>query len=72
MTKGKIKKLIRDRGFGFIAAIDGREIFVHRSGFVEDQFDSIDEGTEVEFETEKTPKGPRAVNVRVAPPEEPE
>lgn len=65
MTKGKIKKLIRDRGFGFIAAIDGREIFFHRSGLVEGNFESIDEGAEVEFETEKTPKGPRAVNVKV-------
>lgn len=65
MTKGKIKKLIRDRGFGFIAAVDGREIFFHRSSLVEARFDTIDEGAEVEFETEKTPKGPRAVNVKV-------
>ncbi len=30
MAKGTIKKLIRDRGFGFISAEDGREIFFHR------------------------------------------
>lgn len=65
MTKGKVKKLIRDKGFGFIAAIDGREIFFHRSSLVGASFDAISEGTEVEFETEKTPKGPRAVNVKV-------
>jgi CspA family cold shock protein len=65
MTKGKVKKLIRDRGFGFIAAVDGREIFFHRSGVLNDRFDMVQEGAEVEFETEKTPKGPRAVNVKV-------
>ncbi|MBI2877107.1 MAG: cold shock domain-containing protein [Candidatus Tectomicrobia bacterium] len=65
MTKGKVKKVIRDKGFGFIAAIDGREIFFHRSSLVDANFDSISEGTEVEFDTEKTPKGPRAINVKV-------
>lgn len=63
--KGKIKKLIRDRGFGFIAAEDGKDVFFHRSALVGGDFDSLVEGTDVEFDLEMGPKGPGAVNVRV-------
>ena len=65
MQTGKIKKLIRDRGFGFISATDGREIFFHQNSLVDVTFDTLNEGQEVEFEIEKSPKGPRAVNVKV-------
>lgn len=64
-SKGTIKKLVRERGFGFIAAVDGREVFFHQSGLVAGGFDALTEGQEVEFETEKSPKGPRAVNIKV-------
>ncbi len=63
MQTGKIKKLVRDRGFGFISASDGREIFFHQSGLVDLQFDSLNEEQEVEFDVEKSPKGARAINV---------
>ena len=66
MQKGKIKKLIRDRGFGFIKAVDGREIFFHQSSLIQASFNMLKEGQEVEFEVEKSPKGPRAINVKVA------
>ena len=65
MHKGKIKKLVHDRGFGFISAMDGREIFFHQSSLGEVQFSTLSEGQEVEFEVEKSPKGPRAINVTV-------
>lgn len=65
MHKGKIKKLIRDRGFGFISDTDGREVFFHQSGLVDVQFDSLKEDQNVEFEVESSPKGSRAVNMRV-------
>ena len=63
--KGEMKKLIRERGFGFISAEDGREIFFHRSALEGVDFDALEEGNNVEFSVEKGPKGPRAVNVRV-------
>lgn len=66
MHKGKIKKLVRDRGFGFISDTDGREIFFHRSSIIETPFESLVEDQNVEFEVEKTDKGPRAKDVRVA------
>jgi cold shock protein len=64
MTAGTIKKLVPDRGFGFIAAEDGKEYFFHRSG-VQD-FDTLVGGETVSFEIEPSPKGPRANRVQVS------
>ncbi len=64
MPTGTIKKLVSDRGFGFIAAEDGKEFFFHRSG-TEGNFDSLTGGEKVTFEIEPSPKGPRARAVRV-------
>ena len=64
--KGTIKRLIRERGFGFIVAEDGKEVFFHRSALENEGFDALAEGTSVEFNLESGPKGPRAVNVKVA------
>ena len=65
MHTGKIKKLVRERGFGFIADTDGKEVFFHQTSLVETTFDALNEEQAVEFEVEKSDKGPRAVNVRV-------
>lgn len=65
MHKGKIKKLIRDRGFGFISDTDGREVFFHQSGLVDVTFEALNEDQEVEFEVEDSPKGPAAVKVSI-------
>ena len=65
MHTGQIKKLIRERGFGFISDTDGREVFFHQSSLVDIKFEALNEGQEVEFEVEKSPKGPRAINVRL-------
>ncbi|HUU26420.1 MAG TPA: cold shock domain-containing protein [archaeon] len=66
--KGKIKKVVRGRGFGFINAEDGQEIFFHRSALEGVDFDALQEGNSVEFDVEEGPKGPRAVNVNVLEP----
>jgi len=63
---GKIKKLVRDRGFGFIAGEDGKEVFFHQSGLVEATFDGLNEDQAVTYDVEKSDKGPRAVNVHLA------
>lgn len=67
MHTGKIKKLVRDRGFGFISDTDGREVFFHQSSLLDAKFDALNEDQTVEFEIEQSPKGPRAVNVRITP-----
>jgi len=65
MHNGKIKKLVRDRGFGFISDTDGREVFFHQSGLVEIKFDALTEEQNVEFDIENSPKGPRAINIKL-------
>jgi CspA family cold shock protein len=65
MHKGKIKKLVRERGFGFIDDIDGREIFFHQSSLVDVSFAALGDDQQVEFEVEKSEKGPRAINIHV-------
>ena len=66
-STGTVKKVVQDRGFGFIAAEDGTEYFFHRSG-VDPQlnFDGLRGGEAVIFDIEASPKGPRAHNVRPA------
>ena len=65
MHTGKIKKLVRDRGFGFITDTDGREVFFHQTSLVESSFNALNEDQDVEFEVEKSEKGPRAINVHI-------
>jgi CspA family cold shock protein len=64
MSTGTIKKLVSDRGFGFIASEDGKEYFFHRDGV--ENFDSLRGGESVTFDVESSPKGPRANRVRVS------
>jgi CspA family cold shock protein len=66
--QGTIKRVIRDRGFGFIRAADGQEIFFHRSSLQDLNFDGLREGENVEFDMERGEKGPRAVSVRPGKP----
>jgi CspA family cold shock protein len=67
VTTGTVKKVIADRGFGFIAAEDGKEYFFHRNGLQSSlDFDRLMGGERVTFEVEASPKGPRATDVRAA------
>lgn len=63
MHNGKVKKIVADRGFGFISDSDSREVFFHQSGLVGVTLADLREDQEVEFDIEQSPKGPRAVNV---------
>lgn len=56
--RGTIKRLVSDKGFGFIKS-DGDEFFFHKSATVTD-FDRLAEGMQVEFTPTLSPKGPRA------------
>ena len=67
MATGNVKKVISDRGFGFITAEDGKEYFFHRNSLQASlDFDRMSGGEKVEFDIEASPKGPRASNVRAA------
>ena len=63
---GTIKRLVSDKGFGFILADDGNEYFFHNSACTGVRFDELREGQAVSFERGQGPKGPRAENVRVS------
>jgi CspA family cold shock protein len=63
MTKGTVKWFNESKGFGFIAREDGEDVFVHHTSISGTGFKSLSEGQAVTFDVEKTPKGPRAVNV---------
>lgn len=63
---GTIKRLVSDKGFGFIAADDGNEYFFHQSACTGTRFDDLREGQAVTFERGQGPKGPRGENVKVA------
>jgi CspA family cold shock protein len=70
MLRGTIKKLVMDKGFGFISA-QGGDVFFHLSSLADANFDELQEGQAVEYEVEKSEgggnrsKGPRAATVRV-------
>lgn len=62
--KGRIKKMVRERGFGFIRGEDGKEVFFHRSGLAGADYDALTEGDVVEYVVQEGPRGPRAEGVR--------
>ena len=67
MTSGTVKRVISERGFGFIVGEDGKEYFFHRDGLTSSvDFDRLVGGERVNFDTETGPKGERAVRVQAA------
>ena len=65
MNKGTVKWFNNQKGYGFITAEDGKDVFVHYSGLNMEGFKSLEEGAAVEFEIADGAKGPQAVNVVV-------
>jgi len=65
MPQGSIKKLVADRGFGFIEGEQG-DMFFHVSAVQGIPFEELLVGQVVEYEVGQGPKGPRAENVKVA------
>lgn len=63
MSKGTVKWFNETKGFGFITAEDGSDVFVHYSSIQGNGFKSLAEGDSVSFDVETGPKGPKAVNV---------
>jgi CspA family cold shock protein len=67
MPTGTVKWFSDEKGFGFITPDDGqKDLFVHYTGIESDGYKSLPEGAKVTYEPEDGPKGPKAVNVRVA------
>ncbi|HHZ12883.1 MAG: cold-shock protein [Caldicoprobacterales bacterium] len=61
--KGTVKWFNAEKGFGFIVSEEGEDVFVHFSAIQVDGYKTLEEGQNVEFEIEQSPRGPQAVNV---------
>jgi len=61
--EGTVKRWLTGRGYGFIDVDEDDDIFVHHTD-LQDAY-ALMRGQKVEFDVEDTPKGPRAVNVKV-------
>jgi CspA family cold shock protein len=67
LQTGTVKKVVADRGFGFITGEDGKDYFFHRDGLDRTvDFDRLVGGERMSFEIEQSPKGPRASKISAA------
>ena len=66
MQKGKVKWFNSEKGYGFIEAEDGTDVFVHFSALNMEGYKALEEGAAVEFEVIEGEKGAQAANVTVA------
>ncbi|QGJ69977.1 Cold shock domain protein CspD [Planctomycetales bacterium 10988] len=64
MPQGTIKKLVAEKGFGFIRGESG-DYFFHHSAVEGGQFEMLQEGQAVDYQETRGPKGLRAENVRM-------
>jgi len=62
-TKGTVKWFNGSKGYGFVTPEEGPDVFVHYSAIQAEGFRSLQEGDQVEFTIESSPKGPQATNV---------
>ena len=64
MPQGTVKWFNDQKGYGFITAEDGKDVFVHHSAIEGTGFKSLQEGDRVSFEIEQGAKGPSAAKVK--------
>jgi CspA family cold shock protein len=62
--KGTVKWFNDEKGFGFITAEDGKDVFAHYSEIQSNGFKKLEEGQEVSFEVTQGAKGPQATNIK--------
>jgi CspA family cold shock protein len=62
--QGKVKWFNDSKGFGFIEAENGSDVFVHFSAIQDSGFKSLQEGQAVSFDVQTGPKGQSAANVK--------
>jgi len=64
LPQGRVAKIFSDKGFGFLDATDGREIYFHSNSVLEPGFARLEIGTEVTFAEEQGVNGPQASTVK--------
>jgi cold shock protein len=67
MPVGKIKKLVQEKGFGFISQTEGEDVFFHHTSVRDQQFEDLSVGQSVDYQIDPNPsqkgRGPRASSV---------
>jgi CspA family cold shock protein len=63
MSEGTVTWFNTRKGYGFIAAADGKDVFVHYSSISSEGYKTLEEGDPVTFDIVQGEKGPRAENV---------
>jgi cold shock CspA family protein/ribosome-associated translation inhibitor RaiA len=61
---GRVSRILRDDGYGFIETSDGQELYFHRNAVVNGGFDRLEEGADVRFVEAAGDKGPQASTVQ--------
>jgi len=64
MPEGTIKKLMTDKGFGFIKTAGTKDLYFHSSSLQGVTLDQLQVGQKVSYTEGQSPKGPRAENVK--------
>lgn len=64
MATGTVKWFNESKGFGFITQESGEDVFVHYTAILGEGFRTLKEGSRVQFEVERGPKGLQAKNVK--------
>ena len=65
MANGTVKWFNSEKGFGFITAEGGKDVFAHFSAINVDGFKTLEEGQQVSFNIVEGPKGPQAENITI-------
>jgi len=60
---GKVKWFNSEKGYGFITAENGKDIFAHFSQIKKDGYKTLEEGERVSFDVTDGQKGPQATNI---------
>jgi len=63
MARGTVKWFSNQKGYGFIATDDGKDVFVHHTAIKGEGYKTLQEGQAVEFDVVQGPKGQQAANV---------
>ena len=61
---GKVKRFNKVKGFGFITAEDGTDVFFHYSQILMDGYKTVNEGATVEFDLIEGDRGLQAQNIK--------
>ncbi len=70
LETGTVKWFSVDKGYGFIERDGGGDLFAHRTALADPDVRKLEAGQRVQFQVERSPKGPKAAEITVLGPGE--